>query len=278
MFRRTAQGLANEHLFHRVDYMVYCEGESIDNVSLSLDEVFWSKVFSAGSKKVRIKSIGSKTNATEILRDVRGGILKNTIVALDSDYGFFFEDIPVHPQVFYTHGYSWESDVVQSVDIEKALALFCNVRDLNAAKTQFLDFMQKNARIFWRAALIDMRYIASPGQLFNRQKPVSIIKPGADGFPKLGCGDIISRARALKNTGAKPQSLPFDGPANGIRYFFGKTASRFVYHWFVAFSSKLKSKRSVPYDAFMSLLIGVIDLRSGSSQRDFYYQRALAQI
>ncbi len=148
MFKRTAQGLANEHLFHRVDYMVYCEGEGIDNFSLSLDEVFWSKVFSAASKTVRIMSIGSKTNAKDILRDVRGGILRNTIVALDSDYGFFFEDIPEHPHVFFTHGYSWESDVVQDIDFEKALALFCDVRDVVAARMQFFEFMENSGRRF----------------------------------------------------------------------------------------------------------------------------------
>ncbi len=76
----------------------------------------------------------------------------------------------------------------------------------------------------------------------------------------------------------RPQSLPLDGPSNGIRYFFGKTASRFVYQWFVAFSSRIRNKRNVPYDAFMSLLIGTMDIRLGSSRRNYYYQRALAQI
>jgi hypothetical protein len=278
MFRRTANGLSNEHLFHRVDYIVYCEGEMIDNVSLSLDEVFWGRVFSASQKKFRVKSVGSKTSATGFLQDIKSGTLKNTIVALDADYEFFCREIPDHPLIFYTHGYSWESDAVQNIDFETALALFCNVRDVEAAKSQFHDFMKVSESQFWRATLIDMRYIASPGKLFNRQKPMSIIKFGSDGYPKLGCGDIVARARALRSTGTSPQCLPIEGPSNGMRYFFGKAAARFVYHWFVAFSSRLRSKRNVPYDAFMSLLIGAIDVHSGNGARDIYFRRLLARI
>lgn len=278
MFKRTTQGLANEHLFHGVDYMVYCEGESIDGVSLSLDEVFWGRVFSAGTKSVQIKSVGSKTNAREFINEIRSGALRNTIVALDADYDFYHGFVPDHPQIFFTHGYSWESDAVQDFGFESALSLFCNVRDIKPAKTQFSEFIDRNNRVFWRACLIDMRYIVSSGQLFNRQKPFSIIKSGTDGYPKLGCGDFVKRAVALKNSGANPQSLPFDGPANGIRYFFGKAASRFIYHWFVAFSSKLKVKRSAPYDTFMSVLIGIMDVRSGNGARDVYYRRSLARI
>ncbi len=152
MFSRTTLGLANEHLFHRVDYMVYCEGESPDSASLSLDEAFWTKVFSAGSKKVQIKSIGSKTNVRSMLEEVRKGALANTIVALDADYAFFFEEMPEHPRVFFTRGYSWESDAVTDFDFEKALALFCNVRDVVAARGKFADFHERNQRIFWRAS------------------------------------------------------------------------------------------------------------------------------
>lgn len=278
MFRRTAQGLANEHLFHRVDYIVYCEGEVIDNVSLSLDEVFWSKVFSATNKKFRVKSIGSKTNAADFVRDIENDTLRNTIVALDADYDFFCREMPIHPLIFYTHGYSWESDAVQNINFETALALFCNVRDVEAAKSLFRDFIKGNEARFWRAAVIDMRYLASPGKLFDRQKPMSIIRTGSDGYPKLGCGQIATRARAMRSTGAAPHSLPLDGPSNGLRYFFGKAASRLIYHWFVAFSARLRSKRNVPYDAFMSLLIGTIDVHSGDGPRDKYYRRLLARI
>jgi hypothetical protein len=278
MFKRTALGLANEHLFHRVDYMVYCEGESVDNVSLSLDEAFWITVFSAGNKIVRVKSIGSKTNAIALLGDIRNGTLKNTIVAMDSDYSFFTKEQSDHPQVFFTHGYSWESDVIQDFEFSRALSLFCNVRDINSAKVQFEQFISASTRSFWRATLVDMRYIESPGKLFNRQKPVSIIRFRPDGYPRLACEQLVVSARALKNTGKMPKSIPFDGPSCGIRYFFGKTVARFVYHWFVNYSSRVRGKQSVTFDTFMSALIGGIDVRLGSSRRDAYFRRALAQI
>lgn len=56
MFRRTALGQANEHLFHRVDYMVYCEGESADDVSMSLDETFWSRIFQLGTRRFGLRA------------------------------------------------------------------------------------------------------------------------------------------------------------------------------------------------------------------------------
>lgn len=278
MFKRTTQGIANEHLFHRVDYVVYCEGEGVDSLSMSLDEVFWTKIFSYSKKKFWVKSIGSKTNAFEILHDVRLGSLKNTIVALDSDYDFFFGDVLEHPQIFFTFGYSWESDVIQDIDFSKALSLFASVRDIPAARQKFADFRKNIERDFWRGCLIDMRYISSPGQLFDRRKPLSILKAKSDGFLKLRTGEIAACARKLKGSGVTPLSFPLDGPTNGLRHFHGKTAARIVYHWFVAFSSKLKNKRNVSYDTFMSILIEFIDIGAGGSRRDHYFKRALASL
>jgi len=168
--------------------------------------------FSAWNKKVWIKSIGSKTDARAILDNIRDGTLKNNIVALDADYSFYCGNAPDHPQIFFTHGYSWGSDAVQNIDFDRALALFRNFRDLAAARAQFLEFIRKNQRVFWRASLIDMRYLECPKQLFNRKKPGSIIKSKPDGLPKLGYAELLSGARSLRNTGKTPLSFPYDGP------------------------------------------------------------------
>lgn len=199
-------------------------------------------------------------------------------MALDADYSFYCGNAPDHPQIFFTHGYSWGSDAVQNIDFDRALALFCNFRDLAAARAQFLEFIRKNQRVFWRASLIDMRYLECPKQLFNRKKPGSIIKSKPDGLPKLGYAELLSGARSLRNTGKTPLSFPYDGPSSGMRYFFGKTVAKFVYHWFVAFSSRVKGKRSVPYNTFLSALIGAMDIRLGTDQRDTYFRRLLARL
>lgn len=278
MFSRTPLGLANEHLFYRVDYMVYCEGESAAQDVLSLDEAFWTKVFGVGAKSVRVKSVGSKTNAQPFVSGICSGVLKNTIVAMDSDYTHCVGCAIDHPQIFYTRGYSWESDVIHQLDFERVLSLFCNVRDVSAAKTRFERFVERNQRIFWRACLIDMRYISAPRALFNRGKPASIIGSDDDGFPRLGCDRLVAGARSLRGTSTAPVSLPFDGPDNGLLYFYGKSAAKLIYQWFVAYSSRIRGKRSVPFDAFMSILIELMDVRAGRSTRDVYYRRVLGRI
>ncbi|MGA0558318.1 hypothetical protein ACO2Q8_16785 [Larkinella sp. VNQ87] len=120
-FIRTNSGISNSFLFYNVDFVVYVEGGNsytYDQVKLghydedTEDILFWKNVFSIyrDIKKYKFKSVGSKTTLKQLVVDIEGGVISNTIVAMDRD----FDKIDISTTnrlIFYTHGYSWENDV-----------------------------------------------------------------------------------------------------------------------------------------------------------------------
>lgn len=129
-FRRTRSGLENQHLFYDVDIVVYVEG---GKQSFNKDEVyagkfnnetediiFWGKIFEnfTNVNKIKFKSVGSKTTIKDIALDIINGHVKSVYVAMDNEFDEILDQRIKHPNVFYTHGYSWENDVWNHMLIE----------------------------------------------------------------------------------------------------------------------------------------------------------------
>tara|TARA_R100000306_G_scaffold11955_4_gene13960 strand:- start:28 stop:912 length:885 start_codon:yes stop_codon:yes gene_type:complete len=123
VFRRTTSGLNNQHLFHKVDIVVFVEGGKTQYNKTEVysgsfnheteDIIFWTKVFEnfVSGKKLKFKSVGSKSTIKEIALDIIDGEISTVIVAMDNEFDEILKKQISHPNIYYTYGYSWENDV-----------------------------------------------------------------------------------------------------------------------------------------------------------------------
>lgn len=122
-FTRTSSGLGNQFMFYDVDAIVFTEGgdvswtfEDIRNNEFnekSLDILFWKKLFDQfkSDLNIKFKAVGSKTTVKSIALEVQSNNLTTVIAAMDSEFDQLHGACINHPNVLYTHGYSWENDV-----------------------------------------------------------------------------------------------------------------------------------------------------------------------
>ena len=122
-FTRTPTGLSNQHLFYKVDYVVYTEGGTQtfsmqDLASGSFDAEapdlhYWQAVFAFACPqlKVRFLPAGSKSTLLQLAQQIAGGNITHVMVTMDQDHDRFSGRLIQANGVFYTWGYSWENDV-----------------------------------------------------------------------------------------------------------------------------------------------------------------------
>ena len=139
IFTRTLQGLTNQHLFHRVDVVVFVEGGTksltYDDVAMGLacpfssDIQYWQTVFKhfAPNTKVCFKPVGGKPTLVKIARHISQGVVKNTFVAMDQDFDRFKNSTINCNGVFYTWGYSFENDISHEVVLKEATLTICPI-------------------------------------------------------------------------------------------------------------------------------------------------------
>ncbi len=177
-FRRTLSGLSNQHLFFDVDLVVFLEGgESFNKEEVyanmftaeTEDVIFWKNIFKRFmiGKTIKFKSVGSKSTVKQIAFDIINGEIATVMVAMDNEFDEIQNDRIEHPNIFYTHGYSWENDiwthnVVKSI-IEELSAIEIENDDI---KNNFSEFLNRiKIAVFSDAYLF--KYNLS---FFNREK------------------------------------------------------------------------------------------------------------
>lgn len=177
-FRRTISGLSNQHLFFDVDLIVFLEGgESYNKEEVyankytaeTEDIIFWKSIFKIfkADKKIKFKSIGSKTIIKEIAIDIINGQITTVIVAMDNEFDEILNRRIEHPNVFYTYGYSWENDIWNDIIIKAV------IEDLSAVEIETND-IQKNFNQFLErikiAVYSDAYLFKHNSSFFNREK------------------------------------------------------------------------------------------------------------
>ena len=278
MFTRSNQGIENEHLFYGVDFVVYCEGKEVDGEGSSLDEVFWQRVFSENGLSVHCKSMGGKSVVRPLAEKIiQDGIL-HVLVAMDRDYDDIIGCTIDHPQVFYTFGYSWESDVVLDFQFTAALSLFATTNRRQAIRNEFQAYREQISQKLRRVCALDFKYFRHEEKLFDRLKPMSIIAVPGNQEPFVRISALLSNAKALGSyqSGAMPSAAYRE--LCGVRSFFGKVVSRLVFHWFVYRTKRINGARRVVYEAFMNLLSSTLDLQQQGVPRNQYYADLVARL
>jgi hypothetical protein len=177
-FRRTISGLTNQHLFFGVDLIVFLEGgesynkdEVYDNkyTAETEDVIFWNNIFKRfkSDKKIKFKSIGSKTTIKEIAFDVINGQITTVIVAMDNEFDEILNNRIEHPNVFYTHGYSWENDVWNQIVVKSVIEELSAVQIENSdIEDNFNEFLNR-IKI---AVYSDAYLFRNDSSFFNRKK------------------------------------------------------------------------------------------------------------
>ncbi|HAD29929.1 MAG TPA: hypothetical protein DCF96_14830 [Rhodobacteraceae bacterium] len=277
MFTRTNAGIGNENLFHDVDFVVYCEGKAVDGEGSSLDEMFWDRIFTESGKSVHCKSMGGKSVVRPLAEKVVEGI-SNVIVAMDRDYDEWRGLIIDHPQVFYTYGYSWESDVMLDFQFAPALSLFVTTTHRPVIKSDFDTFRSGLSQSLRRVCALDYKYIGHHEKLFDRQSPMSIIAAPSGREPYVKAAIMLSKAKTLGHF--QTAQLPTEEYRTlcGVRSFYGKVVSRLVFHWFAYRTKRISGSRRAVYEAFMDTLASSLDVASVGHPRNAHYAAAIARL
>lgn len=278
MFVRTDLGLGSEHLFHGVDFVVYCEGSSVDGEAASLDELFWQRIFSEYGIEVYCKSLGSKTVLKPLAEKVIADDVQNTLVAMDRDYDDLRGGTIKDRRVFYTFGYSWESDVFSSLRVEKTISLFVTIAKKERIVEDFEDYILRQTRILKRLTLLDFKYIAHEQALFDRQKPMSIISTPANEEPSIKVGHLLANAKEIRNFQTAQISRDTCDRLNGLLAFYGKALGRLIFHWFVYRTKKIAGCRKAMFDTFAATSIENLVLQDNELPRNEYYASQISRL
>ena len=278
MFRRSDEGLANEHLFYGVDYVVYCEGKASSNKVATMDESFWYRIFALYNYNVKCKSKGSKKELLKMAGNIIHKNIGNVLFAMDRDYDDPYSAGLDHPCILYTFGYSWESDVVDNFDFSVATSLFMSAGDLEDIQEKFGDFVSRQSLTFRRASFLDAIYFHCNEKLYDRTKPMSVLVVKKGKEPELNRKYLLSRARNIHRPKGRGIDLSLFISSNGLHLFYGKAVAHMIYHWFRYISSKLGGRRRVPYFSFLNVLIATLSMNNLDRPRNLYYSRMLSRI
>ncbi|MDQ1850760.1 hypothetical protein Q9299_20865 [Gemmobacter fulvus] len=268
---RTNYGLSNEHLFYNVSLVVYCEGKESDGATH--DEMFWGRVFSAFGVKCVCKSKGSKTNIVPLARRAVEGDVKNIAFAMDRDYGDYHGFPILDTRVVYTYGYSWENDVLLSLNAVAVFSMFAAVANGDSVDQDLRAFTVAASESASRVTHMDISNALTTIALFDRGKPVSIFVGGGQDLRF----DAEGIARTFVKISAEHEMANVNEEQHDwLRVFYGKACTRLIYQWFVDRSLAYSSRSKIPYDAFLRSCISGMVIDPETNIRDKYYRGAVS--
>lgn len=136
MLFRSDSGLTNRALFTGTDYTLYVEGGGGVAGAGSSDVIFWGDTVRALRPELRVTVVayGGKPELETMAEKVRKQEIKNTIVALDSDFDEILDERKDHPNILYTYGYSWENDAFCGERLGATLCRLLKVENVSVAQ------------------------------------------------------------------------------------------------------------------------------------------------
>jgi hypothetical protein len=256
-FKRTSNGLSNQHLFYKVDAIVFVEGGkgfSINDVIEgtfdinSIDIQFWKRIFSVFHKNetLQFRAVGSKTTLKDIAEDINSGKITNAYVAMDRDFDNIKSRKIQCKCVFYTYGYSWENDVWQIevlIDVLNSIcAADCKNKDVKdeILKIYSAFIKQINSGVC-ADALLGMDDIS----FFDRKKHLSYLIFGKKTKPTVNLIKIKTELEVLKYSEAEAIKFGEENDIRTHRDCLGHLISGFCYWLFVYLNNKIKKMPSI---------------------------------
>ncbi|MCK1536447.1 MULTISPECIES: DUF4435 domain-containing protein [unclassified Bradyrhizobium] len=116
MFERSPYGVQNRALFLRVKYVIYAEGDPQGDINQSPDRAFWTRIIKLFRPDLSFTILvkGGKKDVLQFASYIVSNNISGTAAVLDCDYDDLCGTMITDRRVIYTHGYSWENDVVNS--------------------------------------------------------------------------------------------------------------------------------------------------------------------
>lgn len=277
--RRTPSALHSLHRFFQVDIVAFCEGGlSIDyNAAIArdngdqstLDVMFWQNVVHqlGFNKKYHFKSVGSKITLKSICDDVEREGISSISVCLDRDYDGHLNRLNGASRVCYTHGYSWENDVLSKKVVKAIVSDFIGVggkqtKELENLENKLEQF--QSSLPYWIEIDIALMRLGKPS-VFLRSNPNASLD--FTNHPSLRTAAL---EKALKDAGYKsrPKRCVRISCDSSFTACFGKLISHAIFHCIGELFEEL-GIRKLAYDQFMRLAIsrtfqffGDLELRS----------------
>ncbi|WP_298240710.1 DUF4435 domain-containing protein [uncultured Bradyrhizobium sp.] len=264
-FRRTPSGIANLHLFFRVDSIVFCEGGEPLGVTAALsgggdestlDCDFWRRTASfLGAKRTyHFKSIGSKSTLKLIAQDATTHSIATAIVCFDRDFDWHCQRELTQSRVAYTYGYSWENDAISEIALE---GVFLRFFPRDARGQEILTSISNEMARFkkdvqpWCESEIALSFRGHK-PIFDRNKPLASIDLNATP-PRFS----HERARQMligAGYARRPRRKIMVSNSHTLQHCWGKMVSRFGFHLFTKLVTQVHAEFRLTYDAFMRLM------------------------
>lgn len=245
---------------------------------------FWSATFSTlrPAKKARVVSVGSKSSLEEYAKRIVSGVLKNVVVAMDSDYWTINGYPYAHTNVICTRGYSWENDVLQGEVLKKVFFTFCpTCRASYDPLPELQALFMKNSQTVKRLAYTDYVFTAKGIKLIDRNKADSLIRYGGKQEPTINrrrLVDIVRKGRVGIQRGVTGKIYRNIDP---YRIVVGKVLAALAYRWNAWLAQKQSASIKISKDAFLSSCITMFAdwlLLSNSSQLSKHYRHLINNV
>lgn len=264
---RTQSGLANQHVFLGVDFVVYVEGggsfghgieAAASGAEDTHDAEFWRAIFNVTSpeKTFHVKSVGCKSVAEQIALTIARTGAPGTFVCTDSDISsLLFEAGPLVP-TFRTWGYSWEND---AACWEVAAKVFTDLHGgstrARSALEQFQAWYDQHLEEYRPYIADDVKQIKlGLTAVFDRDAPVRPLGPLSATSPKLDT--IHLNSRILDDERLNLISID-ENHISPIRHGVGKTLFKAVYHAILFFGQVVRRVR-MDFKLYVSLCISAM--------------------
>ncbi|MBD8082609.1 hypothetical protein [Chryseobacterium caseinilyticum] len=236
-FKRTKNGINNLRLFYNVNYIVYLEGGSTSYNKTEVyknsfngdteDISFWSKLFEKykANQKFKFRSVGSKVTLKEIAKDLIDGSVKHVYLAMDNEFDEVLNKRIVHPNIFYTYGYSYENDVWNDTTIIDI------INDLTAVKVD-----EKYINNGFRKFKYNIKLgVFADGYLFSKNKSFFHRKKGhlfcidcnVNAFPSVKINEINNLLITKSLNHNTVRNFAYRKKLNPIKHCFGHLLADF---------------------------------------------------
>lgn len=225
-FVRTRSGLANAHIVHGVDFVVYTEGQVVRR-ALAGDVGFWKAVFETFSqgRRFHVTSKGGRSQVEAIARELQATPGHRSLCAFDRDYLDLQGRSPTYAFSLTTFGYSYENDVCLPVILARAIDISLAGQVSRARAMNFISKERSRIKrqLIWTSiadqilsnsgAVFYRRGVAAFSELFEPLEP--------DGVPNVSKSNIRRIMRQRVNSLASRAPTPATVDRNFWRRLYG---------------------------------------------------------
>jgi len=280
-FKRTKSGIANQNLFHNVDFVVFVEGgsksftkEEVENDNYnneSDDIIFWERIFKKYKTNVslKFKAVGSKSTALKIAEDIAVNNISTAYVAMDKEFDDILGKEIDSNKILYTYGYSWENDALSKELLKELL------EDLTAKSVEdslIFEPYEKFTKELKLSVYADGYQFSKYDSFFPRQGHMRCINCDLKKEPKLKKDEIDS---LLNQNNLNKSTLYSFGNRNSIgteKYCYGHLLADFCWHLISYLLKKVYKLKPVDKAVINRLILNrFIDYLN--PEKDKYYKQ-----